>query len=45
MNPSKKYPEKSKAEELMKNIDAQNKALKKILKKLIKEKNSNKSSY
>ncbi|MBT7396915.1 MAG: hypothetical protein HN778_18950 [Prolixibacteraceae bacterium] len=45
MNAAKKRKPKSNAEEFLKSLDVQNKALKKILKKLIKENHSKKNNY
>ena len=45
MNSEKKRKSRSNAEELLKSLDIQNKALKKILKKLIKENHSKKNNY
>lgn len=44
MSTSKKTNEKKTTDELLKNLDVQNKALRKILKKIIKENQSEKSN-
>lgn len=45
MNAKKKKSEKENVEDLLKNMDTQNKALKKILKKIAQSINKNKKNY